>query len=818
MLSIKPIGSSSEAVGYYAALGQEDYYTGSEEPPGVWWGAGAAKLGLEGRVAGEVLRNVLLGVSPDGQTNLVRNAKDPNRRAAFDLTWSVPKSVSAAWSQADEATQRAIEAAGERAVYRTLDVFAEECGVTRRGRGGTIQQRAGLLAAVFRHDTARGVPGEAPDAQLHWHVVLPNVVTREDGSTGAFDARGLFRQDMKMMLGALFRAELSNELESLGFKTYRPTRPRGDGLVSWFELRAVPQELIDALSKRRQEIERWLRKQGASGAKLAELAALRTRRSKENWSRRELRAAWRELGGRFQFGERQVVDAMDRRQRPEIDRNAEADEAVSRALRRITDTHARFSEVTLCRFAAEDAQARGIGIVDVRLAVERAINESPEILKLTSPNGELNLTTREMYYEVESPMLALAEQQRFATQRRVSSAIVADVLREYPTLRREQSEAVRHVTTGSDLSCVVGVAGSGKTFALRVARECWQRAGSTVLGTTLSAKASQVLEEGSGISSVHLHRLFDDLRRQRRELPDVLVVDEAGMVDTRMMKRIVELTAGRTKLVLVGDHKQLQAIGAGSPFRGIADRVGCVEMNQIVRQREQWQRTAVRQFRDGDAAAALRAYHERGLLVIANDREEAMERLTKEWSAEASKHLNDIAIFAGTNLEVRMLNQLCQRQRMVAGELSSEAMEVNGYELHVGDRVLFRKNHAGWFLRNGTLATVIGMDTTTQAISVRLNEGIVVEIDTTTYRDVDLGYALTGHKGQGVTVDKFSFVLTGGPMTDREMTYVQGSRGREMTKFYTDVVTGGPTIAELSKQMEKSRAKSLAHDYDLDSA
>ena len=130
--------------------------------------------------------------------------------------------------------------------------------------------------------------------------MLCNVSDGEDGSTGSLDARELFRPQMKMALGALFRAELSKQLQALGLRSYRPLNQRGDP-VSWFELDAVPKELVDHFSKRRKQIEAWLDQKGAYGAKAAEKAAKLTRENKENWNRAELVTAWQETGREFGF-------------------------------------------------------------------------------------------------------------------------------------------------------------------------------------------------------------------------------------------------------------------------------------------------------------------------------------------------------------------------------------------------------------------------------------------------------------------------------------------------------------------------------------
>ncbi len=497
---------------------------------------------------------------------------------------------------------------------------------------------------------------------------------------------------------------------------------------------------------------------------------------------------------------------------------AEIDWTIKEALTRLTADRAHFSEVELLRFAAEEAQIRGIGISEVRLGVSEALTKSPDIVRLRKIEDDRQFTTREML-NVEATMLATVDRAKGNDSHRVQAAVVAEVLGEYPTLRAEQAEAVRHITLGEDsITCVNGIAGSGKTFMLRVARECFQREGLAVIGSSLAAKAAKTLEEGSAIESTHIHKLFYQIERGELELTpsSVLVLDEAGMVGTRTMQRLIAIVEqAKAKLVLVGDHRQLQAIDAGAPFRAIADRTGCAQLNEIVRQRDKWAKETVYEFADGQALTALERYAQQGCLTITNHREEAIERLVKDWAILSKQARGDTLIFAGTNLETSTLNGMCQQERLMSGELSHECVAVRGNELHVGDRVVFTRNKRALLVRNGGTGTVSALPEDDRAIRVRLDEGFEIGIDLSSYDNIELGYAVTTHKGQGQTVEN-AFVLAGGPMTDREITYVQSSRARGPTRIYSDILSGGESIEALARQMARSRAKDLAHEHLLE--
>ena len=136
---------------YYTHLAAEDYYLKGGEPPGRWYGQGAADLELDGPVGEEVFGRLLEGFSPDGREKLVRNAGQENRQPGWDLTFSAPKSVSVLWSQGDEATRKEIEAAQKAAVEAALAYLEEEASWTRRGHNGTERERARLVVATFEH-------------------------------------------------------------------------------------------------------------------------------------------------------------------------------------------------------------------------------------------------------------------------------------------------------------------------------------------------------------------------------------------------------------------------------------------------------------------------------------------------------------------------------------------------------------------------------------------------------------------------------------------------------------------------------------------
>lgn len=781
--------------GYYLDLARPDYYLAAGEPPGRWCGRGARALGLSGEVERVAFERILEGRRPDGSA-AVQLQSGKGHKAGYDLTFSVPKSVSAAWAVADAETRKRIEAIADRAIESALEYLEENAAFTRRGRGGVAREPVRLVAAKFQHGSARSL---AP--HLHVHVFVANVCLRPDGTTGALEGPPLFRA--KMAAGALFRAELASLLErELQWTTLR------DGTS--FRVDGVPEGLVDRWSSRRHEIEEALARRGLSGAKAAALAALATRPDKVFLPRSDLYERWRGEAAEFDFSNTKVatLDQMTRERSGE-----ELGVAIGAALSRLTLHQSHFSEREFLRFAAEEAQGRGVGARDVRAGVAAILNSSTEIVCLGELRGETRYTTREIL-ELEAALLSLAKDAGRDTSHTLPMGVVSQVLAGRPTITGEQAAALLHVTRAPGaVKVVTGMAGTGKTFLLSAVREAFEREGYSVIGAALAGKAARGLELGAGISSSTLHGLLH--RHDRREKVfgprTLLVLDEAGMVGTRQMECLVRAVreAGGV-LVLVGDAQQLQPIEHGGPFVALGRLLGEARLVQIQRQREEWAREAVKDIAAGLAGVAVREFAARGLLHVAPERDAALTALVSAWRAGGLDAPESSLIFAATNREASTLNQLAQAERAAAGALGPVVGAAGREVLHTGDRVLFTRNSRALGVVNGDLGTVLGA-ARPEMIVVRLDTGGTVTVPLTDFPHVRLGYAMTTHKGQGVTCDT-AYVLLGEELQDLHLSYVQASRARGDTHLFTDRVSAGEELSDLVRGMQRDNRKLLAHD------
>lgn len=383
-------------------------------------------------------------------------------------------------------------------------------------------------------------------------------------------------------------------------------------------------------------------------------------------------------------------------------------------------------------------------------------------------------------------------------------------------LGADQRAALDHALRKPGLALVVGYAGAGKSAMLGVAREAWQAAGYTVRGAALSGIAAENLEAGSRIASRTIASLEHGWAKgyDRLTSRDVLVIDEAGMIGTRQLQRVLAEAAGAgAGVVMVGDVQQLQAIEAGAAFRLLAERHGAAEIGEVRRQSTEWMREATRALATGRTGEALTAYANAGMAHPAGTREAARTALIDRWDAERREAPSaSRIILSHTNQEVRMLNRAARARLHEQGELGADIVirtERGLREFADNDRILFLKNERDIGVKNGALGTV--EKAASDSLAVRLDNGCRIDVDLKSYAHVDHGYAVTIHKTQGMTVDHTHLLAT--PGLDAHSSYVALSRHRESVVLHY----GHDDFADeaaLRRTLSRERPKDMALDYE----
>ena len=487
------------------------------------------------------------------------------------------------------------------------------------------------------------------------------------------------------------------------------------------------------------------------------------------------------------------------------------------ALNAITANQATFTTRDLAMFVHRHSDGK-----EQFDAALMAVRSSPEIKALGKDGrGNDRFTSRDML---------MAEQRLAGAADRLGGQVqhgLADQHRDHAlgtaearglVLSTEQRGALEHITGREGLASVVGYAGTGKSAMLGVAREAWERAGYEVHGVALSGIAAENLESGSGISSRTIASMEYQWEQGREQLSsrDVLVIDEAGMIGTRQMERVLSHAAqAGAKVVLVGDPQQLQAIEAGAAFRSLAERHGWAEIGEIRRQRDEWQRDATKALATGRTGEAVHAYEQNGMVHAAETREQARSELVDQWDRQRRADSDQSRIIlTHTNAEVRDLNLAARDRLRDTGELGPDvgvAAERGARDFASGDRVMFLKNERSLGVKNGTLGRVEAVSP--ERMAVRLDDGRRLAFDIKDYAHVDHGYAATIHKSQGVTVDRTHVLAT--PGMDRHSAYVALSRHRDGVQLHygQDDFTDQ---RQLVRTLGRERAKDMASDYARD--
>jgi ATP-dependent exoDNAse (exonuclease V) alpha subunit len=378
----------------------------------------------------------------------------------------------------------------------------------------------------------------------------------------------------------------------------------------------------------------------------------------------------------------------------------------------------------------------------------------------------------------------LAVSGRGAGAARAQRAIVQRALMR-PGLADEQRALIRGASLRPDrVICVVGVAGAGKTTALRVLADAYRESAVPVLGAAPSGRAADELANASGIRSSTLHRLVIDAQREGG-LPHgcLLIVDEASMAETRVLAPALELVGrARGKAILVGDPHQLAAVGAGGLYAALCERLGAIHLTENRRQRDLSERQALARLRGGEPEPFLAHAARRGRLQLADDPMVVKQRLLDDWWQAARHDLRGTVMLAYRRADVRDLNDAARTLLIRAGRLGPVAREFGDREFRLGDRVLCRHNESRLGVRNGTRGTVVGLSGS--AVTFRTDAGAIRSVGFAYAADhLEHGYALTGHAAQGATVER-AYVLLHDRGALREWGYVARTRARTETRLY----------------------------------
>ena len=359
------------------------------------------------------------------------------------------------------------------------------------------------------------------------------------------------------------------------------------------------------------------------------------------------------------------------------------------------------------------------------------------------------------------------------------------------------------------MSLVIGHAGAGKTFALDAARSAWHASGHAVVGCSLSARAARNLEATAGIASDTADKLLSDLDAGRRALDarSVVVVDEAGMLGSRRLVRLLRHTAAAGgKLVLVGDPRQLPEIDAGGLFAALARTCGHAELTENRRQHDRRERRAAKELRSREVDKALLSLSRAGRLSTDDNADALRDRLVHDWHLE-TRDGADAVMLAIHRSDVADLNARARARLAAVGQLGEVLLTVGDDQFAVGDRVMALRNDRRLGLVNGTTGTVVGA--AGRSLLVRTPDGDrEVPLHYVAEGHLTHAYALTVHKAQGLTCDVA--LLLGDDTLFAEAGYTGITRGRQRNQLYVVRSEDGDGLDPLRRALGRSGAKHTA--------
>jgi conjugative relaxase-like TrwC/TraI family protein len=778
------------------AENHEEYLSGHGESPGRWYGAGAALLGLQGEASPASFRRMFEGRHPN-TGELLGRPHGRNAVPAFDVVLRPTKSVSVLYGLSDPATGRVVLEAHHAGVAEAVAYLDEHLG-TRRGHGGVQQvSGGGLLAVGFDHRTSR-----EGDPLLHTHVVAANRVQGPDGRWTALDGRDLYRH--RLAADAIYRATYQRELvRTLGVEWTAADR-HGNR-----ELEGLPEDLVRLLSKRTHQIDLEVERLQADGRertpRLVKWAVQATRQPKQQEAADTLYGRWRteatQRGYDVDTLVRQVTDrTANREQDPTV-----SDQTVAEVFDRLASSDGLTAQAsTFARqdvIAALGGQLAGATRAELEGLADRFLAEWAVAVMAERAVEERRWSTPELL-AVEQRLVAAATGRAGEQTAVVSHDSVRAALQAHPSAGEDQAGMVRDVCKGgSGVTLVVGRAGTGKTFALGVARHAWQLDGYRPLACAPTGIATVSLESEGFEEVATCDRLLGDLDRGQERLDGrtVLVVDEAGMLGSRKLTRLLDhAEQAGAKVVLVGDDRQLAAIDAGGGFRALRLRLGASELTENRRQQQAWEREALELVRSGLVEEAVAAYRAHDRVVAADSKPAATLALLQDWWAGWQDAERDpaqgVIVLAGRRAEVDRLNTACQQLLATRGRLGPERLQVEDLQLAVGDRVVCGRNAITQLgIANGTRGTITALDPDARTLTFRVDGKESREVPLPAWyldgrqrgernRRVDLAYATTGHRAQGLTRWRALVRLTG--TEDSNWLYVQLSRARHQTTLY----------------------------------
>ena len=651
MLSMTRV-NAGQASSYYTA---DDYYL---QEVGHWHGQLASALGYTGAIGEKDFQSLINGVDNKDvpRFEIQSGGRDHVHTAGVDLTFSAPKSVSIAGLILDD--QRIIEA-HNKAVDETLNYVEKNYTNVRIHEGDkvTAEFTGNLLAAKFQHISSREL-----DPQLHTHCLVMNFTAKGNGDIKAMDFGDIY--DAKMMLGQMYRSELAVNLKEIGYEIESDSK----GL---FELKGMPDNLIKEFSTRSEQIQQRFEElkaefPTANHAQLKAMATIDTRKAKDEPSIEELKHDWNERANTLNINKDRLTNQLTSDKIDIVAKDGkELDLIVQQAVQIATEHEAVAKVDDILRVAAK------ISMGEYRVSeLKSALIASPNIIRL----DDKNYTTFEiaqMEHKIVDEVISGRDTLNGLDSVEINKAILEYEIDKGFNLTNGQRESVLHILGSNDrIIAIQGDAGTGKTTMLDVVREISDQKNLKVSGLSFTGKAASEIEEASSIKSKTIASLVnsnDDLKGK-----NLVVIDEASMLSIKDMNQLLSKCNENTKVVLIGDTKQLQTIGQGKIFTSLQEKnaISTVRMSEVQRQKDVDYKDVVDKLGNKRINAAFEKLEAKSQINEITDRSERLKAVATTYLQRPKESI----IVTATNKDREELNAMIRQDLVSGGKIKDNAV------------------------------------------------------------------------------------------------------------------------------------------------
>jgi conjugative relaxase-like TrwC/TraI family protein len=799
----------------------------------TWWaGKLCSTLNVKSSVSNKDYENILLGNDVKGKPLLLTSGK--NHKKGLDVTSSAPKPVSIIWALANDELRDRISWKNKEAVLEAMQFLEKHAAFTRSGEGGkVILKTIGFVIAMFEHCTSR-----ANDMQLHIHCIIANLTLCEDQKWRTIHSNPIF--EWSKAANTVYLSQLAKGMCELGFEIQKSHDEQ------YFEIKDICRQICKFYSKRTIEIENSIENSGIKviDCKTKTQFAIQTRAPKTILDQSNLITKWQN-----ELSDLGMVKTHIDKIRTVNFHPTFTPLPILKILSSLTNNEAVIKETHIYKAVATEAQYYNSSITLIQSTVEQILSHY-WLLHLGKDSSGREVYTTQMMLDIEKSLIAKADDLRSQNEynirhEAIEAAITVQEKKQGFDLSEEQRESVRGVCkTGLDI--LQGRAGAGKSTSMQAMRIAYESEGHKVKGATIAKKAATQLQKDTGIkSTTFASTLIAIGKHPKRFRNTVILIDEAGLIPSSdLLKLFNGAKIAKAKVVLVGETEQLKSIKHSGCLSYLAKRFSHNQLTSIYRQRQAWARTMVLDLRGGKSKCALKTMKARGLLNIADTKEEALEALVNKWECFIDKNSEkEWMIMAYGWKHVQPLNALVREKLKARKVISNEDIEVECVvsdkklllQFSINDRVRFTKNDYRKGLINGDLGTITDIQTLMTEIifCIRKDSGEKIRFMKSDYSD-DGGYlflvhayATTVYSSQGNTTDGDTFVFYT-PNMDRAASYVAGSRhkdnchwfvdGQELDEYDAATITDeqkvcSDRIETLARCMSSSRHKGMALEY-----